>query len=530
MRIKPTQKIRVIAASALLLAGLVLLPQTAARAAPEPCWDTVRNDVDGGGPDVILGLPSYDLPGKPNAGAIVVFSDLAAEGVSNPSAPSARTVLTADDFTGLTSQADARFGASVVLWRDPGTNSDQCSNVLVGAPGQNVAGQAGAGRVYLLQGSAAGLGGVVRSYDEASLAGTGGAQAGANFGAAIAIDPSSMISIGAPRRDIGSAVDAGRVVQLDYRLSMTPTVRTVQQGGAGAGGPENGDRFGEVLDMFATFHGPLLMVGIPREDIGTKVDAGAVALMPDEGVLSMVTQDSPGAGGAVEAGDRYGAALDSWATFIEDHPVIMIVVGVPGEDIGNTANAGMVSYAAIDLLETELPPIKGLGVTMTQDTPGVPGSVEAGDAFGSAVATAEYGTDSGRQHVAVGAPLENLGTVVDAGMVTMTLIDIQTAMPVPGSQPDAWHQDSTGVGGVPERGDRLGSSLGSVQLATVQEDEDLVWALMLVNVEGEDRGTTADAGMAYLGVAPGNGSVELLPPSIQAGAGLGMLGMQMLVG
>ena len=43
-----------------------------------------RQDLDGGGPDVVVGLPSYDLPGKPDAGAIVVFSNVAAKGAADP--------------------------------------------------------------------------------------------------------------------------------------------------------------------------------------------------------------------------------------------------------------------------------------------------------------------------------------------------------------------------------------------------------------------------------------------------------------
>jgi hypothetical protein len=68
--------------------------------AAEPCWDSVRSDLDGGGPDIVVGLPSFDLPGKPDAGAIVVYSNVAAQGSPNPRAPVARTVLTANDLPG----------------------------------------------------------------------------------------------------------------------------------------------------------------------------------------------------------------------------------------------------------------------------------------------------------------------------------------------------------------------------------------------------------------------------------------------
>ena len=124
---------------------------------------------------------------------------------------------------------------------------------------------------------------------------------------------SSIIAIGAPGRDIGAATDAGRIVTWDYEVvtDAAPIVSVVQQGGAGAGSPESGDRFGEVLDVFGSGEGPILMVGVPHEDVGNQVDAGAVALkMVKEGALSIVTQDSPGAGGVAEAGDRYGTSID----------------------------------------------------------------------------------------------------------------------------------------------------------------------------------------------------------------------------
>ena len=128
----------------------------------------------------------------------------------------------------------------------------------------------------------------------------------------------------------------------------SPVVSVVQQGGAGAGSPESGDRFGEVLDVFGSGEGPILMIGVPHEDVGTKVDAGAVALKMAEGPLSIVTQDSPGAGGVAEAGDRYGTSIDIYDAFTEDaDDVVGVAIGVPGEDIGTMADAGAVAFALL---------------------------------------------------------------------------------------------------------------------------------------------------------------------------------------
>ena len=517
---------------AALLFALVAVPFSAApaAAASEACWDTVQSDIDGGGPDVVVGIPSYDLPGKPDAGALVVYSNVAGPGESNPSSPARRTLVTAA-HVGIATQAGARFGAAVVVWRRAG---QACAELLVGAPGQTVGGDVGAGRAYVLPGSESGLGAPREMFDEDVLSGTGGAQPGAGFGTALAADGLDMIAFGVPGRDVGSAANAGRVVRLDRRGSGAGGVSLVQQGGSGAGSPERDDRFGEVLQFVGPTPddaGSLLVVGVPREDVGRRADAGAVALHRPGAPLSMVTQDSPGAAGSAETGDRYGAAVARWETAAPGRVDIMVAIGVPGEDIGGEADAGLVSFAAVELFATSedsVGPIEGRATTISQDTPGVPGAVEPGDRFGSAVLTGEFGSE--RLHLAVGAPGENLGSVRDAGMVSVTRIRPEDGLPASGAQPAGWSQDGPGVHGRAEAGDAFGAGLAGIQLATVQQDEDSVWAVVLVTVPGEDGGTTSNSGMTHLGMPPGAGSVPLIPPVTQAGAGAGMVGQQMLVG
>ncbi|CAN5196013.1 hypothetical protein BH09ACT10_BH09ACT10_07760 [soil metagenome] len=511
------------------LLGSAFALNTPANAAPVACWDSVRTDLDGGGPDVVVGLPSYDLPGKPDAGAIVLYSNVASEGSSEPSKATKRTLITADDLDGLASQSGARFGAAVTIWNEGG-DPDDCGNVLIGAPGQTVGGKTGAGQVYLVAGSATGLNDVVSVLDEDSIIGAGGAQGGAAFGASIAVEDASMVAIGAPKRNIGAVKNAGHVIRLDYRLSATPDVLVVQQG-AGSGVPETEDRFGEVLDTYGTGEGPVLLIGIPREDIGKKTDAGAVGMQPPIGPLTMVNQDSPGAAGAAERGDRFGAAIDSYSTFDVDHPVIKVAVGVPGEDVGSASNVGAVAFAEIDLFvegQDAVSPLTGTSRTLTQATRGVAGSNESGDAFGSSVVVGELGAE--RLRLAAGAPGENVGKVVDAGLVTLVTIDPVTAKPTGGSQPGSWGQNSPGVNGKAERGDAFGSSLSGVQLTTVQEDDDVVWAILLATAPGENSGSVSDSGTATLGGGPGHTSVPLSPPVVQKHAGRGMAAFRMLLG
>jgi hypothetical protein len=515
------------------MAGAFALSAPPAVADPAACWHDVPTDFDGGGPDVVIGLPSYDLPGKADAGAIVVFSNVAGRDESEPSAPKASTLLTADDFDGLTSQAGARFGAAVVVWLDVPSSPDSngCAGLLVGAPGQTVDGKTGAGQVYRLAGDPGGLHRVVDVLDEASLDGTGGAQAGAGFGSAIAAVTQKTIAIGAPGRDVApNKTDAGRVDRIDYGATGDPVNTVVQQTGLAGGTAEDGDRFGEVLELVNRFCGPaargdiLLVVGVPHEDIRTRADAGIVTVVSRDDGFSTISQNSV-AGASAEAGDEYGAALDVFGT---SQGAVVLAIGVPGEDLGVAKNAGLVSYASMGPApanKSPLFPLHGWARTTTQASPGVPGSLEAGDEFGAAVLLGQFGQDGDKLDLVVASPLEDLGSASGAGMLSMTRIK-DDGSASSGPQPGAWTQDSPGVYGVAEDQDRFGRRLGWVQLTEAESLLNL--PVLIVTVSREDVGTMTDAGMAYLGYPPGTASVPLVLPDPQAGAGLGMAPMQLI--
>ena len=358
---------------------------------------------------------------------------------------------------------------------------------------------------------------------------TGGTQAGAGFGTALGVSNSTLIAVGAPGRDIGAARDAGRVVRWNYARPGAPAVSVVQQGGAGAGSPESGDRFGEVLDVTATGEGAILIIGVPREDVGSQVDAGAVAMMPVDGPLSLVTQNSLGAGGKAEAGDRYGTSVDIYGAAAGNDAVVGVAIGVPGEDIGTKSDAGAVSFAYFDLLDIPDPSdttgLIGQARTVTQDSPGMPDTAEAGDLFGNAVLAGEFGHESGHVDLAVTAPLEDLSGEQNAGSLCMAEYDVYGAVALT-NRPASWSQDSAGVYGTAERGDRFGTAATSILLTRLEDDDDSIWFQNLVTVPREDVKGVADAGMAYLGFSPGAGSIALTPPVLQAGAGLDMAPMQ----
>ena len=89
-----------------------------------------------------------------------------------------------------------------------------------------------------------------------------------------------------------------------------------------------------------------------------------------------MTQNTAGVGDTAESGDLFGDALAFAAPGLGD-PVTRLGVGVPSEDAGS-ADQGMVQVFPMTDLDGE--------GGYTQASPGMPGGVDAGDRFGSAVA------------------------------------------------------------------------------------------------------------------------------------------------
>ena len=236
--------------------------------------------------------------------------------------------------------------------------------------------------------------------------------------------------------------------------------------------------------MFADFNGDGfrdLAVGAPTEDFGSIVDAGAISIFYGVAAgsgLPIVSQTL--VQGNPEAGDHFGAALEAGP--FNDDIFYDLVVGVPGENLGATADAG-----AVNVFFGSAGGLPATSQVLVQDNP------EVGDQFGAALATG-FIDGVGIYDLVVGAPGEDVGAKVDAGAANFFSSGSNGVLP-PVSGP-ALLQDN------PEAGDQFGA-------AVISDFFDGNFYDLVVGAPGEDVGAKVDAGAANFFSSGSNG---VLPP------------------
>lgn len=490
----PSRTTAVLSAALLAAAGLTVSASVAAPAAFAATCATVAEsnpDFDGGqerGPDLAVGIPGEDLGTQANAGAVEVRY-----------VNGTRRILYPSDY-----HAGDRFGAATVAGD---LNQDHCTDLLVGAPGRDVAGKNDAGAIFVYLGSTSGL-----RYSRTLVQGSDGVpgvpQAGARFGATLASEGRIQSSVrhfftGVPGWNVGSATAAGAVVELQIDGSAgTPgiTGSLLTQGSGGVPDtPEAGDRWGTSL---VATGGSGFAAGAPSESVGSAAGAGAVIrrTVTDTGTQwTLLTQETSYMPGAAEPYDHFGAALA-----YENG----LIIGVPGEDLGTVADAGLIDV--VSFVYTDDMDYRPVGVELTQNSPDVLGAAEAGDQFGAALATwRPYWEDQDEQFntIQVGTPGEDIGTVRDAGMVVTVRFHIgfeATDRPLRGN--GGLSADQTA--GTVETGDRFGATLASFRRVTGENpwDESALWT---IGSPGEDSGAGAVvlADTGWRGLTLGSSSI-----------------------
>ncbi len=442
---------------------------------------------------LVVGVPRYDG----GRGAVEVTS------------AAGRVVLTRDSLGLGSSQPGDRFGFALSAASNI-VGADSCKDIVVGAPGADQA-----GRAYVLRGTPQGFvkgatlglpagasgdefgyavsadGHVVgapgmdvgRAKDAGGLAWfeqlaeppdltappeiftqarrgvLGTAESGDRFGEVLGrANPDGeyglglSLLVGMPHEDVGGLTDAGIVQQVTLLEDGRRFDRIFrQEAGGPLGVPEAGDRFGSSF----VEDGWVLAVGVPGEDVGRIVDAGAVNLFSnfwdgggdDPERVSFVPQravhqNSRRVPGAAERGDHFGASV-TMVDYGPDTYGPKLAIGVPGEDLGGTVDAGMVvlydpglnSYAESEE-DLHRPAYRSQSVTQGGNLAG--GRAERGDRFGADLATA-----TGTLLIAV--PGEDIGSTVDAGLIA------RVALPTP------QRRSALGFTGGPRTGLRYGT-------------------------------------------------------------------------
>jgi FG-GAP repeat len=364
-------------------------------------------------------------------------------------------------------QAGDLFGRSLATGR---FNSTAGTDLAIGAPGEaKVSGGARAGAVTIIYGFPThGLTDVLNQYITNQAVGSN--NAGDRFGWSLAsanfTGPPHLkyddLAIGAPTADLLPAgiADAGRVtvllgsisgITLDGKITLTQNTAGVRDTA------ETGDQFGFSLAAGEISPGgqddPVgdLVVGIPREDIGGIIDAGAVQTFfgKSEAPLFENYFHYQGKGvsvGKSEAGDLFGYSVAATVR----KTIYGFVAGAPGEDIGSIEDAGAVyTY--------DLPSDV---VVWNQGSGGILGTAETKDWFGTAIALGDFNGD-GSLDISITAPGEDILNTKDCGAFHIIYGTKTNGFTSKGDQ--LIHQDTTSEAGdildQCEIGDSLGGEL-----------------------------------------------------------------------
>jgi hypothetical protein len=316
------------------------------------------------------------------------------------------------------------FGSSLaVVSREDEAREVSVWDIYVGAPRATVNGHELAGEVfrYSLEPSPAGrVTATLREVQSQDSAGVpGSSEDGDGFGSVLASVGAGGVLVGAPDENVGSARDAGAVWFLRVNADGEPIAaqRWTQDSPGVPGTAETGDHFGAALSS----HHTIAAIGVPDEDSGSHQNSGMIMTLTRRwetsafGVGVAMTQDTAGVPGAAETGDRFGAAVAVGSSLLcqESNDV---AVGIPGEDLGTRTDAGAIILIALSTLGSC--PSKVL-----RQGSGLAGAAETGDQVGAVLgltpgtAVSDSDDDLYASRLLIGIPKEDIGAVIDAGMV-----------------------------------------------------------------------------------------------------------------
>lgn len=438
------------AAAVGLAFALALAPSAVAVAGPVDS----QSDFNGDGyTDLAVGMPSEDVGSKVDAGSVSVLYGsrygltAAGDQLWNQDSPGVKGV--AEGAQSHDASPRDRFGAALA---SADFDGDGYADLAVGSPEDRVGGIRDRGAVNVLYGSGRGL----TAAGDQRLSRWDLPDApdfGEWFG-------SAMAAADVNGDGFGDLVVGGTDgTSPDLRMAVL---------GVFFGGPEGlSGAAGQVITEVTLVEGGSTTVGAPRaagpldadpfEDVvigAPGIVGGAVVVLrgsPTGLATSRVVrwgQDSPGVPDDAEAFDGFGSSAaigdldgDGWND---------LAIGAPGEGLGDASKAVAVTvlYGTADGLSS------ARSEQWSQASPGIPGTPEAGDRLGQAVAACDYDGD-GHDDLAIGVPFEGMGGAVEV------VRGSPAGLTAAGAR--LWTQETPGVPGTGERSDRFGSRLGSGQ-------------------------------------------------------------------
>lgn len=393
---------------------------------PTPtCTSTAPNDLNNDGQaDTVIAQPKANVRSAQAAGAVDVR-------VSNGGS----FRLTASSVGAGTSTAGVKFGQSVALGD---LNGDCYADILIGVPRAN----GSSGQVVYVPGNANGV-----DLGATQVISLNNTKSSDRFGHAITIGNGTAY-ISAPYYDSNGLKNVGQIYVFQLQDGEFKQQAVLQQGsGVIKDTPEAGDHYGEVLAM----HDNVLGVGVPDENVDGAVDAGAVHLTtfsatdPTKAESDVfLSQNTPGVPGGAEKGDNFGAAIDDQ----------LLAIGVPGEDIKSTVDAGGI-VTQVSTVLSGTPALRWV----SQSSHGIPGKSKPGDKFGTSLVSGNGFLCSGKTGIAVGIPYKKVGKKTNVGMVTVVSQGTTDCGSLRGRK---YTQESPGVAGNMVKGNRFGYALYSL--------------------------------------------------------------------